>query len=112
MDSILTSIKKLLGIEEDYVHFDPDIIMHINSTLATLTQLGVGPILGFTVTDKTQTWEDYLGDDLSKFESVKTYVYLRVRLIFDPPQSSSVLESINKLISEFEWRLNVSTENP
>lgn len=109
MDSILTSIKKMLGIAEDYEHFDPDIIMHINSVFMILFQLGVGPKEGFVIEDETSVWSDFISDTLS-LESVKTYIHLRVRLLFDPPLSSSVIESINRSISELEWRLNVAAE--
>lgn len=109
MESILTSIKKLLGIAEDYEHFDTDIIMHINSTFMILNQLGVGPINGFTITDKISTWDEFIEDNI-KIESVKTYTYLKVRLMFDPPQSSAVMEAINRQINELEWRLNVAVD--
>lgn len=109
MDSILTSIKKLLGIEEEYEHFDPDIIMHINSVFMILTQLGVGPSEGFTIEDDTSIWTDFV-PDTTKIESVKTYIYLKVKLLFDPPLSSAVIESMNRTISELEWRLNVAAE--
>lgn len=111
MESILTSIKKLLGIEKDYTHFDADIIIHINSVFMILTQLGVGPSEGFTIMDDSSTWDEFLPDsDLVKLSSVKSYVYLKVRLLFDPPSSSAVIESTNRLISELEWRLNVAAE--
>lgn len=111
MESILTSIKKLLGIEKDYTHFDADIIIHINSVFMILTQLGVGPSEGFTIMDDSSTWDEFLQDsDLVKLSSVKSYVYLKVRLLFDPPSSSAVIESTNRLISELEWRLNVAAE--
>lgn len=109
MDSILTSIKKLLGITEDYTHFDTDIVMHINSVFSILTQLGVGPPEGFYIQDKTTIWYEYISDP-NKIEMVKSYMYLKVRLLFDPPSSSSVIEAFNKQISEFEWRLNVAVE--
>lgn len=109
MDSILNSIKKLLGIGEEYKHFDSDIIMHINSVLMILNQIGVGPSDGFSISDETSTWDDFTNDMLS-VEAVKTYVYLKVKLIFDPPSSSSVIESINRQISELEWRLSVSVD--
>lgn len=108
MESILTSIKKLLGITEDYTHFDPDLIMHINSVFMILTQLGVGPSEGFTIEDETATWGDFVGD--SMIECVKSYIHLRVKLLFDPPLSSAHIESINRMISEFEWRLNVAVD--
>lgn len=111
MESILTSIKKLLGITEDYTHFDADIIMHINSVFMVLHQLGVGPKEGFRIEDKTSTWNDYLGDTIL-LESVKTYIYLRVRLIFDSTTlSSTVIESMKQTISELEWRLNITTDS-
>lgn len=109
MDSILTSIKKLLGITEEYEHFDQDIIMHINSVFMILTQMGVGPEEGFTISDSTTTWSEFTNDD-KKIEAVKSYVYLKVRLLFDPPASSSVMEAINRSISEFEWRLNIAVD--
>lgn len=108
MYSILTSIKKLLGIQEDYTHFDADIIMHINTAFLTLSQIGVGPSKGFMIEDKDDFWDDFITEDL---EAVKTYVYLKVRLLFDPPNSSSVMESMNRQISELEWRLNVAAES-
>lgn len=110
MDSILTSIKKLLGIEENYTHFDADIIMHINSVLAILIQLGIGPATGFAIQDDSKTWADFLGDDISTLEAVKSYVYMKVRLIFDPPTSAAAIDSMNRLVNEFEWRLNTMAE--
>lgn len=110
-DSILTSIKKLLGITEEYEHFDVDLIMHINSVLFVLTQLGVGPSTGFTINSKAHTWDDFIPEDMALYESVKSYVFMKVKLLFDPPQSSAVTESYNRLISEFEWRLNVAEES-
>lgn len=108
-DSILTSVKKLLGPAEEYEHFDPDIIMHINSALATLTQLGVGPEEGFMITDKTAVWSDFIGDDLL-LNLVPTYVYLKVKLGFDPPTTAAVLESFQKQADQYEWRINVAAE--
>lgn len=109
MDSILTSIKKLLGLTEDYTQFDGDIIVYINSALMTLFQLGVGPSSGFTITDKTKKWSDYLGTT-SNIEAVKSYVYLHVRLIFDPPSSSSVIEAIERQKTELESRILYQVE--
>ena len=109
-ESILTSIKKLLGIPEDYEHFDQDIIIHINSVFMILNQLGVGPTEEFTITDKTAVWSDFISDN-KKFESVKTYVYMKVRLLFDPPLSSAVMECMNRMIGELEWRLNSEAES-
>ena len=102
-ESILTSIKKLLGITEEYAHFDTDIIMHINSVFMILMQLGIGPAEGFSITGDSEVWSDFLSD-ATWFESVKSYVYLKVKLIFDPPQSGTLLNAIEKQVSEFEWR--------
>ena len=107
--SILTSIKKMLGIAEDYTEFDEDIITHINSVFLNLTQLGVGPEEGFMVEDDTATWEDFI-DDSIQLQAVKTYMYLKVKLLFDPPLSSSVTESFTRMIAELEWRLNVAVD--
>lgn len=108
-ESILTSIKKILGITEEYEQFDADIIMHINSVFMILQQLGVGPKEGFTITDKSTTWGDYLLNG-TQYESVKSYIGLKVRLLFDPPLSSTVMECMKQMISEMEWRLNVQAE--
>lgn len=109
MESILTSIKKLLGITEDYEHFDGELIIHINSVFATLNQLGVGPESGFTIRDKSSVWSDFIANDKT-LEFVKTFVYLKVRLLFDPPQSSAVIEAINRQASEYEWRILVAAD--
>lgn len=110
MESILTSIKKLLGIAEEYDHFDTDLIMHINTVFSILTQIGVGPDKGFTIEDDTATWADFLPED-SNYEAVKTYMHMRVKLLFDPPLSSVVMEATNRIINELEWRLNMTAEN-
>ena len=107
--SILTSIKKLLGVAEDYTEFDEDIITHINSVFLNLTQLGVGPEEGFMIEDNTAEWVDFINDSV-QLQAVKTYVYLKVKLLFDPPLSSSVTESINRMIAELEWRLNAAVD--
>lgn len=110
MDSILTSIKKLLGIEESYTHFDSDITMHINSVFMVLNQLGVGPPEGFMISGSNEQWSDFIPNDSINLELVKSYTYLKVKLLFDPPLSSAVMESTNRMINEFEWRLNVAAE--
>ncbi len=107
-DSILKSTKKTLGVDPDYTVFDQDIIMHINSAFATLNQLGLGPEMGFMITDNTAKWSDFLIDP--KSNSVQTYVYLKVRLLFDPPTTSYVIAAFEKQITELEWRLNVRRE--
>lgn len=109
MDSILTTIKKLLGIEADYTQFDSDIIVHINTVLMTLYQIGVGPTKPASITNEMDTWEKIFGEE-KNLEAIKTYIYLKVKMIFDPPTSSFVLDAMNKQANELEWRLNVQTE--
>ena len=108
-NSILTSIKKLLGITEEYTHFDPDIIMHINSVFMILSQLGVGPVERFSISDSTSTWDEFVTDS-QNLEAIKSYMHMKVKLLFDPPQSSAVIEAMNRMISELEWRLNVEAD--
>jgi len=109
MESILTSIKKMLGIAEEYTHFDADLIMHINSVLSILTQIGVGPSEGFLIEDEVATWTDFIPVD-SRLEFVKSYTYMKVKLLFDPPLSSAVIESTNRMTSELEWRIQVAAD--
>lgn len=109
MDSILNSVKKLLGPDVTETHFDPDIIMEINSALLTCNQLAIGPDKMFHITGDTETWEDFLGPDKDSLP-VATFIYLKVRLVFDPPSSSYVLTSIENQIAELEWRLNIQAE--
>ena len=108
MESILTSVKKDLGIAEEYEVFDPDIIRNINSVFTVLTQLGVGPPEGFRISDKSSSWKEFVDD--MRLEAVKTYMFLRVKLLFDPPLNSNVLASYKEQIKEFEWRLNLTAE--
>ena len=108
MESILTSIKKLLGIEESYTHFDTDITIHINTVLMILTQLGVGPQDGFFIKDASATWDDFIPG--VPYEGTKSYVYLKVKLLFDTPLGTAVIEAINRQISELEWRLQVQAD--
>ena len=105
MDSILLTIKKGIGIDPSYESFEPDIIMHINSVLFILTQEGIGPKEGFNITGQDETWEDFLGESNTKLSAVQSYITLKTRLLFDPPQSGTLNEQITKLISELEWRL-------
>lgn len=105
MDSILDSIKKLLGINPDYTAFDEDLIIHINTAFVVLNQLNIGPPEGFFITSKKNTWNKFTTE--TNLNMVKTYVYLKVRLMFDPPTSATLVESINGMISELEWRLYV-----
>lgn len=109
-ESILTSIKKALGIPEDAEMFDPELIMYINSVIASLNQMGIGPVEGFEIQDKNTKWNDFLDGDIL-LSSVKTYVYLKVRMIFDPPQSSVTKDAFEKQIVEFEWRNYVKKDN-
>lgn len=110
MESILTSIKLLLGITEDYEAFDQQIIAHINSGFMILTQLGVGPPDGFMITSKVDTWNEFISDE-KKMQLVKSYMHLKVKMLFDPPSSSAVMDSTNRMINEFEWRLNLQAES-
>lgn len=110
-ESILTSVKALLGFTEEYEAYDKELIMHINTVLMILTQLGIGPSEGFSIHSKEVTWSDFLGSELAKLEGVKSYVGQRVRLMFDPPTSSTVMESMDRTIKELEYRLYI-TENP
>lgn len=108
MESILTSIKKLLGIDEDTEDFDTDIVMHINSVFLILNQLGVGTSDVFSIQDKYSSWEDFIPDGNHK--AVKSYMYLKVKLLFDPPLTSAVMEAMERQIKEYEWRLNISAD--
>lgn len=110
-ESILTSIKKLLGIAEEYTQFDTDIIIHINTVFMTLQQLGVGPEEGFSIVDSEAVWTDFMENSIL-LNSVKTYTYLKVKLLFDPPLSSSTIECFNKVISELEFRMNSKVDYP
>lgn len=110
MESILISIKQLLGINESETHFDMDVIIHINSVFSTLKQLGVGPAEKFTIIDDKTIWSDFTGED-GDYDEVKTYVYLRVKLLFDPPSNSNVLNAMKEQVKEMEWRLNVTASN-
>ena len=109
MDSILDSTKKILGLAPEYDVFDVDIITHINTAFFTLNQLGIGPAEGFSILDRTSTWA-WFTEGRANLNSVKTYVYLRVRLLFDPPQTSFAISAMEKQIQELEWRLNVNRE--
>ena len=109
MESILTSIKKLLGSTEAYTAFDTDIILHINSTFMILNQLGVGPPEGFIIKDAEAKWEDYLGEE-KDIEATKSYMYAKVKLVFDPPTSAAHIEALKGVIAEYEWRLNVARD--
>ena len=109
-ESIFKSIKALLGPDADYDVFDPDILIFINSAIATLTQLGIGPEEGFVVTGENETWDDFLGFDADQLQAAKTFVYLKVKMVFDPPSSSFVLTSYEKTCEELAWRLNVAVD--
>lgn len=114
-ESILKSIKKLLGITDEYTHFDTDIMIHINMVFSVLYQLGVGPSFPFKITGDTETWDMFMktwktGENRFDIDMVKTYIYLKVRLLFDPPSNSSVAEAFNAQAAELEWRLNVACD--
>ncbi|AVD99427.1 hypothetical protein CTU88_46130 [Streptomyces sp. JV178] len=107
--SILKSTKKILGVGEADTSFDVDIMLHINSVLSVLTQVGIGPDNGYSIEDDTATWGAFIGTD-PRLNLVKTYLYLKVRLLFDPPGTSYAIDAMEKQIAEFEWRLNVMRE--
>lgn len=109
MESILSTVKKMLGLDSEYDAFDQDIVVNINSALMTLTQLGLGPSTGFLIHDESETWTDFLGSSMN-LEAAKTYVYLKVKSIFDPPTSSYVVDSMAKTMQEFEWRLMIQAD--
>lgn len=109
-ESILTTTKKNLGVAEEITDFDLDIITHINSTFSHLTQIGVGPPEGFMIEDKDSDWSDFIGEGL-EYISVKTYVFLKVKLAFDPPNTSFALDAIKDQIQEYEVRLNINSED-
>lgn len=109
MDYILTSIKKLLGIDPKYSAFDDDIIIHINTVLIILNQLGIGPSEGFQVVNGDETWDEFTTTENENM--VRTFVYLKVRLMFDPPTSSVLIDSINNMLAELEWRLYLEGDN-
>ena len=108
-ESILDYVKKLLGIQKDYTHFDPDIIYGINAAFAVLTQLGVGPEEGFMVSDDTAKWTDFVSDT-ARLSLIKEYVCLKTRLLFDPPTSAALIDVMNKSASEYEWRLYIASD--
>ena len=110
MDSILTTVKKLLGIDEEDVSFDTDVIVSINTAIPSLSQMGIGPPNGFIVTSKDQKWTDYISDTTINLEGVKTYLYLKTKLIFDPPTNSTVIQSIENNLKELEWRMMLAVE--
>lgn len=106
MDSILDTVKKMIGVDLEDDSFDTDLIIHINSVFSALNHLGVGPLEEFSIEDNTKTWSDFIGETLN-LGLVKSYMYAKVKLLFDPPSSSFAIESLNRVASEYEWRLNV-----
>ena len=108
-ESILDSIKDMLGPDSSYDVFDNEILIHINMALSVLTQLGVGPAEGFVVTDSDATWNQFLGN-AKNIDMAKTFVYMKVKMAFDPPANSSVLNAYNEACKEYEWRLNIETD--
>ena len=109
-DNILNSVKLAIGYPPEQMAFDNIIIMHINSVFMILAQAGVGPKNGFRITDDSSEWTDFLSSDDENFESVKSYVCLKVRLLFDPPSNTTHMQSLKDMINEFEWRLNIEAE--
>ena len=109
-DSILVSIKKMLGLDNDYTPFDADVLIHINAAFMTLCQMGIGPKEGFAVTDDSQTWNDFLTNKVM-LGGVKTWVYLQVKMLFDPPANSFVMDAYKTQAEQILWRLNVQAES-
>lgn len=109
-ESILNTIKKLLGLDKDDDSFDLDVMIHINSIIPSLSQLGIGPKNGLIITSATQLWSEYIDSSVVNLEAVKTYIYLKTKLIFDPPTNSTTIEAINKNLSELEWRMMLAVE--
>lgn len=111
VDSILDDVKKLLGLDPSYTPFDQDVILHINTVLSTLNQLGIGPTAGFSIVDNTSTWSAFMGSDTDPTKNnVKSYVFMKTKMMFDPPTTSFLIEAYNKQIQELEWRINVNRE--
>lgn len=111
MDSILLTIRRMLGVEDEYDGFDAELIVHINTAFMSLMQLGVGSSTGFSITDETDVWDDFLST-ATDLHAVKTYIYMKVRMVWDPPTVGGVLDSFNRQISELEWRLTLQVDPP
>lgn len=112
VDSILDTIKAMLGIPATDTAFDNEILININSAFMVLNQLGVGPTEVYSITDSTPVWADFLSTDEAKYSAVKTYIFLKVRTVFDPPGTSFLLESYKNQINELEWRLSIQVPIP
>lgn len=108
--SILDSVKGVLNISPGDSAFDQDVIMHINSVFGVLNQLGVGPPQGFMITDSTTTWDTFLGSDALRMNMVKSYMYLHVRLLFDPPVTGPAIKAVEVQMAELQWRINAQRE--
>jgi hypothetical protein len=109
-ESILKSIKKILGLNDDYTVFDLDLIIHINSVFSILTQLGVGPEEGFSIEDDSAEWSDFIDDDINQYNLIRSYTFLKVRLMFDPPGTSYQITAAEKQTDEYEWRISAVRE--
>lgn len=109
-ESILVSVKRYLGIIDDCTSFDDDLMLHINSIFSVLTQAGIGPAEGFNITDSSTQWSEFLGEDM-RLSAVKSYMNLRVKLLFDPPTSSTLMQAIKEQIKELEWRMYIVKDN-
>lgn len=109
MESILKFVRKAIGPSDAYEHFDPELIVFVNSAFSRLSQLGVGPEEGFAIKDDTAVWSDYIAND-KRLEDVKEYIYLKVKVVFDPPASQAVLSHFNQRIVDLEWQLNAKVD--
>lgn len=108
-ESILLTIKKMIGPSIDYPAFETDLIVHINTALMVLNQLGIGPVEGFSITGEDETWSDLIGE-AKNLDAVKTYIYLKVKMAFDPPTTGATTDAFKEMIKEYEWRLNVQVD--
>ena len=110
-DSVLSSVKKTLGLQPEYTPFDDELVIHVNSVLGTLNQLGIGPVGGFEIQGDAETWSQFFATEDPRYNPVKSYVTLRVRMIFDPPAQQHLTNAFNEQIKELEWRLNTLRED-
>ena len=110
-ESILTSVKKVVGLASAYTEFDEDILMHINSTLSTLTQMGVGVDGGLVIQDATPEWSAFIAEDAELYSMVRSYVSLKVKMLFDPPSTSFTINAFNEQLKEYEYRMNLVRES-
>lgn len=111
-ESILVSVRQAIGLGEEHTFFDPTLIMHINSTFDVLHQLGAGPLAGYSIEGDQETWNDYFENEPKNvIQFIKSYMYVAVKLLFDPPQNSFLVKQLEDQKKEYEWRINVAAES-